>query len=126
MVVDGRVSLKRASYLWNVDGDNFLLAGIVDGIEVQRVLVLAVIDLGSEVHQTLDHPGAGTESRVMSDGPRLGVDLFHLVLGNTADATLFDDLWVSAAGCFHLEKLFDDKLHRGPVTIPLGTTGTGS
>jgi hypothetical protein len=121
VVLDRGFQSQRATDLGNVDGNNLLLNRVPDGAEVQRVLVLAVVDVRAEVHQSLLKSNVAAESLIVTNGPRITVDLVHLIAGNTANNTLLDDLGVDSASVLDSGKLFDSDNGLGTVSLlPLG------
>lgn len=69
MIVVGRRLVDRSSNGRNIDMDYFLSIGIVYGREIERVAVLAVIDMWTVVHESLLKTNLGTESFVITNGP---------------------------------------------------------
>lgn len=110
VVLQGRVQPQRSANLGDIDGDNLLLSGVPDGAEVQRVLVLAVVDIGAVVHQSLLKTHAASESLVVADRPGVAVDLVHLIRGNAANTALLDDLGVDTAGVLNSRELLNGDL----------------
>lgn len=110
MIIHSLVSLKRSSNARYIDSDDLLFPGIIDRMEVKRILVLAVVDIWAEVHQALEQACAATVSRVVADGPWIGVDFVHLVCGDSAKSALLDDLGVFATRLFDFEQFFDNEL----------------
>lgn len=80
--------------LGNVESNDGLLDWIPDGAEVQGILILAVINFRPVVDQCLLQAPVAAESLVVSEGPRVAVDLVHVLLCDTADDTLLHDLGV--------------------------------
>lgn len=97
VVVDGGGLAERPPDLGNIDGNDLLLVGVEDGAEVERVLVLAVVELGAVVHEGLLEADAAAEALVISDGPGVAEHLVHVLLLDAANDALFDDLGVFAA-----------------------------
>ena len=69
VVVVGRCLVDWSSNGRDVNMYNFLGIGIVYGREIERVAVLAVIDVWTVVHQSLLEPNLGTEPLVISNSP---------------------------------------------------------
>lgn len=110
VVVESGSLAEWPADLGNVDGDNLLLVGIVDGAEVKRILVLAVVELGTVVHERLLQSYVAAETLVVTDCPRVTVHLVHVLLWDAADLALLDDLRVLADNVFHKLQLFHGNL----------------
>lgn len=110
MVVHGGGLDDRPADLGDIDGNDLLLEGVPDGAEVQGVLVLAVVDVGPVVQKRLLQAPIGTEALIVADRPRVGVDLVHILGGDTTDDALLDDLGIGADTVFNGGELFRSNL----------------
>lgn len=110
VVVDWFFSAKRPPLLGNVNVDNLALIGVEDWAEVQRILVLAIVQIRAEVHQRLLETDVTTEAFVVSYGPRIAINFVHLVLTNAANLTLLNDLGVYSNDMLDKLQLFHRNL----------------
>lgn len=111
MVVQRRSLGEGAAYLGNVDGDYLLFVGVVDGAEIERVLVLAVVDVRSVVHEGLLQADLVAVALIVADGPGVAVDLVHAFGGDAADSALLDHARVLADDVLDKLELFHGDLY---------------
>lgn len=113
MIVHRRGLAEWAADLGDIDGNDLTLVGIVDRAEVKRVLVLAVVDVWTVVHECLLQPHLVAKPLIVANGPWVAIDLVHVLWGNTADDALFNDLGVLADDVlYQLELLHGDLAFR--------------
>lgn len=81
--------------------------------EVQRVRVLAVVDMRPVVHQSLLKPDLIPKTLIETNGPRITIDLMHVLSRYPNDATLLNDLGILPHDMLHNLQIFhcDQWLH---------------
>lgn len=94
IIVYSGLSPQRASRLGDVNVDNLVLVTVVDGAKVQRILILAVVDVRSEVHQRLLEPHVAAKSLVVANRPRIAINLVHLISRNPTKFALLNHIWI--------------------------------
>lgn len=121
MVVDWWGLVQRATNWWDVDVDDGLGVGAVDGAEVEGVGVLGVVWVWAVVHQRLLQSDVATEALIVSNGPWVAVDLVHVLWWNTNDTALLNDARVRPDSGLHSVQVLhcDDWLDTWGV-LPLG------
>ena len=67
-----------------VYGDDVLLVGVGDGTEVERILVLAVVDDGALAHEGLLQPAVPALTLTVADSPKVDVELVHFIVAGDA------------------------------------------
>lgn len=97
MIVHWLHLAKGSPDLRDVNSHDLLLVVVEDWTEIEWVLILAVIDVGSVVHQCLLKTDEIAVPVVVADGPRVAVDLVHVRFGDATKLALLDDAGVCSA-----------------------------
>lgn len=110
MVINWLFSAQWASFGRNINVNDFTLIRIIDWTKVQWILILAIVQIRTEVHEGLLQANFAAEPLVIPDSPRVAVYFVHFVSGNATDLTLLNDFWVYPDHMFDQLKLFNGNL----------------
>ena len=83
--------------------NDLLSVGIVYWTEVERISVLTIVWMRAIIHESLLESNFGTESFVITNRPRIAIDLMHVFGKNSKNATLFNHFRILS--CNRLDNL---------------------
>lgn len=135
MVVVGWGFIDWSSHGRNVDVDDFFGVAVEDWGEVEREGILAVVDVGSVVHQGLLQSDLVAEALVEADRPcfqisatalcralslTIAVHFMHVLFRDATNHTLFNHLRIPSADMLNLLQLRHCNLNlRQPSFLPM-------